>query len=68
MAYAYSLLTRGFGMGEEEEITLVDKIEREGVGGAVEAAWALGDAVATMEAEAGTDAGVVKRPGGREIR
>ena len=68
VAYAYSLLTRGFGMGEEEEITLVDKIEREGVGGAVEAAWALGDAVATMEAEAGTDAGVVKRPGGREIR
>ena len=68
VAYAYSLLTRGFGMGEEEEITLVDKIEREGVGGAVEAAWALGDAVATMEAEAGTDAGVVKSPGGREIR
>ena len=52
----YALLTRGFGVGEDETVTLVDKIAYRGK--AVEAAWALGDAIAVMDGGAhGGDGG-----------
>ena len=38
--------SRGFGLRDDEELTLVDKIEHGGK--PVEAAWALGDAVVSM--------------------
>ena len=46
VAYAYALLASGFGLRDDEELTLVDKIEHGGK--PVEAAWALGDAVVSM--------------------
>ena len=49
VAYAYALLTDGFGLKPGEELMLVDKIKYNGQ--AVEAAWALGDAIAVMEEE-----------------
>ena len=56
VAYVYALLTRGFGVGEDETVTLVDKIAYRGK--AVEAAWALGDAIAVMDGGAhGGDGG-----------
>ena len=51
VAYVYALLTDGFGVGADETVTLVDKIRYRGK--AVEAAWALGDAIATMEGASG---------------
>ena len=51
VAYVYALLTDGFGVGADETVTLVDKIRYRGK--AVEAAWALGDAIATMEDASG---------------
>ena len=55
VAYVYALLTRGFGVGEDETVTLVDKIAYRGE--AVEAAWALGDAIAVMEGGRGGEGG-----------
>lgn len=55
VAYVYALLTRGFGVGEDETVTLVDKIAYRGE--AVEAAWALGDAIAVMEGGYGGEGG-----------
>ncbi|ACO70626.1 predicted protein [Micromonas commoda] len=55
VAYVYALLTRGFGVGEDETVTLVDKIAYRGE--AVEAAWALGDAIAVMEGGHGGEGG-----------
>ena len=49
VAYAYALLTDGFGLDADEEMMLVDKIKYHGQ--EVEAAWALGDAIAVMEEE-----------------
>jgi len=47
IAYAYALLTDGFGLEASEEMMLVNKIKYHGQ--EVEAAWALGDAIAVME-------------------
>ena len=58
VAYAYALLASGFGLRDDEELTLVDKIEYGGK--PVEAAWALGDAVVSMR-EDDRVAGVVQR-------
>ena len=58
VAYAYALLASGFGLRDDEELTLVDKIEHGGK--PVEAAWALGDAVVSMR-EDDRVAGVVQR-------
>ena len=55
VAYVYALLTDGFGVGADETVTLVDKIRYRGK--AVEAAWALGDAIATMEGASGGASG-----------
>jgi apyrase len=46
LAYIYALLTRGYGLSDNEELFLVDKINYKGK--PVEAAWALGDAIAVM--------------------
>lgn len=46
VAYIYALFTEGFGLADDEVIHLVDKIEYQKKH--VEAAWALGDAIATM--------------------
>lgn len=46
LAYIYALLTKGYGLKDNEPLHLVDKIDYKGQ--PVEAAWALGDAIAVM--------------------
>ena len=48
LAYIYALLTKGYGLKDKEPLYLVDKIDYKGQ--PVEAAWALGDAIAVMNA------------------
>jgi len=50
VTYAYAVFTEGFGLADDYQIHLVDKIPYNGE--EVEAAWALGDAIATMDAAA----------------
>ena len=51
----YALLDARVRVGEDETVTLVDKIAYRGE--AVEAAWALGDAIAVMEGGYGGEGG-----------
>ena len=46
LAYIYALLTKGYGLKDNEPLHLVDKIDYKGQ--PVEPAWALGDAIAVM--------------------
>jgi apyrase len=54
VAFIRALLVDGLGVGVNEAVTIVDQIEYDGKG--VEAAWALGDAVATLGEGADPDA------------
>ena len=46
ISYVYGLLTRAIGLKDSDTVTFVKKIDYKGV--SVEAAWALGDAIAML--------------------